>query len=341
MSSSSCPSNRTELQATSLFKPSYMNWTKPTNLSVSRLRPSNRVLHNPVSCSSFCRLSFLSLGGSLCILFHQCFQIVKAHVFLHGATFISSDQPHPVQSPSNQSTNTLLRVFWFHWFRSAHCYCLLLFVLSMLLFAWFHKWRLFLCGTVFILLKCIWRDDSVDIECLWNTGTIHTHTQSIIKRKSHPLFFLSSLPRLVFSGGSVCVCRCRMSSLFSWTEMHHFPFKANAQALTGNMCVIGVLSVWHGATGAAEAENNKNTQASLRIMFTSSQRLCHCLNLKCRTCTSSAKYVPWIIFNARVGPLVRIQLYNKEMYGCGSSQFEVLWIWNIENEKFWLMGKIL
>jgi len=34
----------------------------------------------------------------------------------------------------------------------------------------------------------------------------HTHTQSIIKRKSHPLFFLSSLPRLVFSGGSVCVC---------------------------------------------------------------------------------------------------------------------------------------
>lgn len=78
------------------------------------------------------------------------------------------------------------------------------------------------------------------------------------------------------------------------------------------MCVIGVLSVWHGATGAAAAEKNKNTEVSQRMMFDSTQRLCHCLFLKCRTCTSLAKYVPWIIFHVRVGPVVRIQLSIKK-----------------------------
>lgn len=163
-------------------------------------------------------------------------------MYLHVATFISSDQPRPVQSPSNQSNHTLLRFFWFHWFRSGQCYCLLLFVLSMLLFAWFLKWRKYLCGTVFILLKCTRRADSLDVECLWHTGPIATYklTHSIIKRKFHPLFLPPSLPRLLlFSGGSEC--RCRMSSVLSWREMHHFPFKQTHKHSQG-ICVLLVFS---------------------------------------------------------------------------------------------------
>lgn len=160
-------------------------------------------------------------------------------------------------------------VFWFHWFRSGQCYCLLLFVSSMLLFVWFLKWRMYLCGTVFILLKCTWRSNSLDKQCLGHTDPnfchIYTHTVSLKENPTSSFFIPPSLPS-GFRREWVS-----LQDVFSVLLKRNapFPFQVNAQALTGNICVIGVLSVRHGATGAAAAENTKNTEASQRMMFDS------------------------------------------------------------------------
>lgn len=183
-----------------------------------------------MSWSSFCHLLFVSLCGSLFLLSHQCFHIVKARVSAWCNFHFM--QINLTQCRAHQSNLlTYCWVFWFHWFRSGPCYCLLLFVSSMLLFVWFLKWRMYLCGTVFILLKCTWRSDSLDKECLGHTGPVfcHIYTHSIIKRKSHTLFLHPSLPSFCFLVG-VCVAagcllcspeeKCTISLLSKRTSSH-------------------------------------------------------------------------------------------------------------------------
>lgn len=120
----------------------------------------------------------------------------------------------------------------------------------------------------------------------------------------------------MFSGGSVGCHLCSPEekytiSLFKQTHKH-----------SQGICVLLVFS--QSDTEPSVQRKQKTIKILKRL-----RGLCLLLLkgsvtvLKCRTCTSLAKCVPWIIFHARVGPVVRIQLSKKEVSGCGSSQFEV------------------